>query len=409
MSDKNKGGDKKKGSGRFTRRKLLQLTGISTLGIGSGCLRLQQSDNSNTPVSTSTPEPDPSTATPTSTATSTPTDTPTSSATATPEEETNQENIRAAFVYPGGTESAWTKAHDAGRQSVDDQFEWLETDSTESVAPSSSEEVFRRFAESDYDIIFGTTLPFMDPMISVAQDFPDTYFEICTGTTTRPNMGRYFGRIYEARYLAGIAAGILTETDTLGFVAAFPISEVIRGINSFTLGAASVNDNVSTKVEWVNSFSDSPKERSLAESLIEDGADVIAQHQDTPTSVQVANEFDVWATGYHTSMQDEGGDKYITSPIWNWDVFYESTFRSVRNGTWESDAYWKGLNAGIVDLSEWGPEVPENIKDRVAEVRSQIENDELNVWRNSKFEDASDEFLFGEMDSFVDEIEGEVP
>jgi len=279
----------------------------------------------------------------------------------------------------------------------------------QSVSPEEVEDVFTRFAESGFDIIFGTTLPFMDPMANVAGEFPDIHFEHCSGHTTRPNMGRYFGRIYQARYLTGIASGMLTETDTLGFVAAFPITEVIRNINSFALGAASVNGDVSIKVEFTDAWYDPSTVVSLTERLIDSGADVIAHHQDSSAAVETANNADVWATGYHLSMSDAGGDNYVTSPVWRWSAFYEPTIQSVRTGEWEADSYWEGLSSGVVDLSEWGPDVTENIKEEAADARSQIENGDLGVWSESKFAGESDEFLFREMESFVDPVEGQVP
>jgi basic membrane protein A len=222
-------------------------------------------------------------------------------------------------------------------------------------------------------------------------------------------MGRYMGRIYQARYMAGVAAGMITEANSLGYVAAFPIAEVVRGINAFTLGAASVNDEVTTQVRWTNTWFDPPTEQEAANSLIDEGVDVMAQHQDSPAAVRAANDAGIWSTGYDAPMGEFGGDKYITSPIWNWEEFYSPTVESVRDGSWEADAYWEGLNSGIVDISEWGPNVPEEVKSEVADVRSGIESGDLDVWAGSKFEGESDEFLFQEMSSYVESVQGEVP
>jgi basic membrane protein A len=202
---------------------------------------------------------------------------------------------------------------------------------------------------------------------------------------------------------------MLTEADSLGYVAAFPIAEVVRGINAFTLGAASVNENVSTKVRWTNTWFDPPTEQEAANSLIDEGVDVMAQHQDSPAAVQAAAEADIWATGYDAPMNEQGGDNYVTSPIWHWGEFYAPTVKSVREGTWEADAYWEGLNAGIVDISEWGPQVPDTVTSDVSDVRSGIESGDVDVWAGSKFEGESDEFLFQEMSSYVEQVEGEVP
>jgi basic membrane protein A len=325
-------------------------------------------------------------------------------------ENSGMDTVRAAWVYNSEVgDLGWSWAHNEGRKATAEEFDWLETDFTEAVAPENSERIFRQYANDGFDVVFGCTFGYQDPMASVAEDFPDIRFEHNTGYLTRENMGRYMGRIYQARYMAGVAAGMVTETNTLGYVAAFPIAEVVRGINAFTLGAASVNDEISTKVRWTNTWFDPPTEQEAANSLIDEGVDVMAQHQDSPAAVRAANEADIWATGYDAPMGEFGGENYLTSPIWHWEEFYRPTVESVREGTWEADAYWEGLNAGIVDLSEWGSNVPEEVKTDVAEVRSQIEGGDLDVWAGSQFEGESDEFLFQEMGSYVEEVDGEVP
>jgi basic membrane protein A len=325
-------------------------------------------------------------------------------------EDGGMDTVRAAWVYNSEVgDLGWSWAHNEGRKATAEEFDWLETDFTEAVAPENSERIFRQYANDGFDVVFGCTFGYQDPMASVAEDFPDIRFEHNTGYLTRENMGRYMGRIYQARYMAGVAAGMVTETNSLGYVAAFPIAEVVRGINAFTLGAASVNDEISTKVRWTNTWFDPPTEQEAASSLIDEGVDVMAQHQDSPAAVRAANEADIWATGYDAPMGEFGGDNYLTSPIWHWEEFYRPTVESVREGTWEADAYWKGLNAGIVDLSEWGPNVSGDVKSEVADVRSQIESGDLDVWAGSQFEGESDEFLFQEMSSYVEEVDGEVP
>jgi len=325
-------------------------------------------------------------------------------------ENSGMDTVRAAWVYNSEVgDLGWSWAHNEGRKATAEEFDWLETDFTEAVAPENSERIFRQYANDGFDVVFGCTFGYQDPMASVAEDFPDIRFEHNTGYLTRENMGRYMGRIYQARYMAGVAAGMVTETNTLGYVAAFPIAEVVRGINAFTLGAASVNDEISTKVRWTNTWFDPPTEQEAASSLIDEGVDVMAQHQDSPAAVRAANEADIWATGYDAPMGEFGGDNYLTSPIWHWEEFYRPTVESVREGTWEADAYWKGLNAGIVDLSEWGPNVSGDVKSEVADVRSRIESGDLDVWAGSQFEGESDEFLFQEMSSYVEEVDGEVP
>jgi len=320
------------------------------------------------------------------------------------------DTVRAAWVY--NTEIGdlgWTWAHNEGRKAAAETYDWLETAYAQEVAPSDSKQVFRQYADDGYDIIFGCTFGYQDPMYEVSQEFPDTYFEHNTGYRTRENMGRYAGRLSQVRYMLGVAAGRLTEVNSLGFVAAFPIPEVIRNINAYTLGATSVNDEVTTKVRWTNTWFDPPKEREAAQSLIDEGVDVLAQLQDSPAGVRAANEADIWCGGYSAPMREFGEENYLSSPIWKWDAFYKPTLESVRDGSWEPDAYWEGLNSGVVDRSRWGPEVPEDIKNEVAEIRAGIKSGEIDIWAGSKFDGESTEFLYQEMGSYVENVDGTPP
>jgi basic membrane protein A len=325
-------------------------------------------------------------------------------------EQDQRESVKAAWVSIAVVgDLGWSGAHDQGRQTVAEEFDWLETAYSEAVNPANSQRVIKQYTQEDYDIIFGTTFEYMDPMLQIAEQNSDTLYEHCSGYKTSENMGRYFGRMYQARYLAGVAAGHVTESNQLGYVAAFPIPEVVRGINAFTLGARSVNDEITTKVRWTNTWFDPPKEKEAAQTLIDAGVDVMAQHQDSPAAVKAANNAGIWATGYDAPMAEFGGENYLTSPIWHWEVFYRPTLEAVRNRSWESDFYWEGLNADIVDLSEWGPSVPSDVKNAVSEQRSAIEEGELDVWADSKFADKDETFLFQEMGSYVEGVEGEVP
>jgi basic membrane protein A len=321
-----------------------------------------------------------------------------------------QDTVRAAWVYNSEVgDLGWSWAHNEGRAAVAEQYDWLETAYTEAVAPGDAERIFRQYANDDFDIIFGCTFEYQDPMFTVAEDNPDTLFEHNTGYRTRENMGRYMGRIYQARYLAGQAAGMVTETDTLGYVAAFPIPEVIRGLNAYTLGAASVNDSVTTKVRWTNSWFDPPTESEAASALLDENVDVMAQHQDSPAALTTAADAGIWATGYDAPMSEQAGENYLTSPIWHWEEFYGPTLESVQDSSWESDSYWEGLESGICSLDDWGSEVPQDVKDEVSSSRDGIVSGELDIWAGSQFEGESDEFLFQEMSSFVEHVEGTVP
>jgi basic membrane protein A len=166
---------------------------------------------------------------------------------------------------------------------------------------------------------------------------------------------------------------------------------------------------VTTKVRWTNTWFDPPKEKEASQTLVDAGVDVMAQHQDSPAAVKAANDADSWVTGYDAPMGKFGGDNYLTSPLWHWEKFYEPTLEAVHNKSWNSDSYWKGLNAGIVDIDDWGPSVPKKVKDTVSKKRSAVKGGDLNVWTESKFSGKENSFIFQKMSSYVDGIEGSVP
>jgi basic membrane protein A len=318
--------------------------------------------------------------------------------------------VTAAWLYISEIgDLGWSWAHNEGRKAVEEEFDWVTTTYTEAVPPSDSKRVLEQYASGDADVIFGTTFGYQDPMFNVAKEHPDTIFEHATGYRTRENMGRYMGKIYQPRYLAGQAAGMVTENDNIGYVAAFPIPEVVRSINAMALGARSVNPDATFKIRWVNAWFDPPTSKEAAQSLIDENCDVIAQEQDSPAAVKAAADAGVWASGYNAPMGEFGGENYLISPVWNWEEFYVPTVESVHEGTWESDFLWGGMDTGLPALDGWGPNVPQEVKDTVASTREEIVNGNFNVWEGSKFEGESDEFLFQEMNSFVPGVEGEVP
>lgn len=320
------------------------------------------------------------------------------------------ENVRAAYVYHDVIgDFGWQWAHDQGRRVVDKEFDWLETKIFDNVSPEGSKPMFRQYAIRDFDIIFGTSFDYMNPMYEVAPEFPDVAFEICSGYKQLENLGRYFGRMYQPRYLTGVAAGMLTETNKIGYVAAFPISEVIRGINAFALGVSAVNEEAVVSVEYTGTWNDAAVESKTASQLIDEGVDVMAQHQNYPAAAKTASEAGIWATGYNSPMGEYVGKNYVTSPIWNWEVFYRPTLRAVHEGTWVADFYWKGLASGIVDLSKWGPKVPAEVRGTVSNRREEIEAGTLDVWAGTRFEEFNDEELFREVNSYVDTVAGTVP
>jgi basic membrane protein A len=325
-------------------------------------------------------------------------------------ESSSSSGVSAAFIYQAEvSDVGWDRAHEDARQAVTEEFDWLETEFSEAVSTGNVKRVIEQYIGNGTDVIFGTTFGYMDPIAEMAPDYPDTIFEHCSGFRTKENMGRYYGRLYQARYLCGVAAGMLTETNQMGYVAAFPIPELVRQLNAFMLGARSVNPDVTMSVRWTNGWVNPSAVTQSVNALTDNGADVINNHQTTTAAVETATDNEAWAFTYTTSMSEAGGEYYGSSALFNWEEFYRPTLQAVNNGNWESDAYWKGLDAGVVGVDDFGPQVPDDVVSEVETQQQEIIDGDRTVWQGSEFEGESDEFLFGEMGSYVEGIEGEVP
>ena len=287
------------------------------------------------------------------------------------------EDMNVGFVYvsPIG-DAGWSYAHDQGRLQVE-EMDGVKTSFVEAVAEGpDSERVILNMARKGFDVIFATSFGYMDPMLKVAKQFPDATFMHCSGFKTADNMGNYFGRMYQARYLSGMVAGAMTKSGTLGYVAAFPIPEVIRGINAFTLGAQAMNPDVTVRVVWTKTWYDPATEKEAAKSLLDVGADVIAQHQDSPGPQEAAQEKGVYSIGYNSDMSSFAPKAHLTAPIWNWGPFYVATVEKVKAGDWKAEAHWPGLDNGIVDLAPMSDMVPKDVQDKVMAKKQAIKSGE---------------------------------
>ncbi|PID58141.1 BMP family ABC transporter substrate-binding protein [candidate division KSB3 bacterium] len=314
-----------------------------------------------------------------------------------------EKTMKAAFVYISAVgDHGWSYAHDLARKYMEDSL-GVETAYTENVFGPDIERVIRGYAQKGYDIIFTTSFEYMDPTIEVAADFPNIVFEHCSGFKTAENAGNYFGRIYQARYLSGLVAGKMTKSNIIGYVAAHPIPEVIRGINSFTKGVRETNPEAVVKVVWTGSWYDPAKEKEAALSLISADADVIAQHQDSPAAQEAAQDNNIYSIGYNTDMSHFAPDAHLTAPIWNWKTYYERIVDEVKSGTWTAESYWGGLGDGLVDISDFGPMVPQDVIDMVMDRRQEIIDGTFSVWP-----DTSDEELLS-MNYFIEGVEGKIP
>lgn len=286
-----------------------------------------------------------------------------------------EEPLRIAFIYIGPPgDLGWTYEHDRGRLLLEEEYgDLIETAYVENVEEGpDSARVMRDYAQQGYDVIFATSFGYMDHMVEVAAEFPDVIFEHCSGYKSSDNMATYFGRMYQPRYLSGIVAGRMTENNQIGYVAAFPIPEVVRGLNAFTLGVRSVNPEATVSVVWTNTWYDPVIEREAAVALLDQGVDIIAQHQDTTEPQKAAQEREKLSIGYDSDMGEFVGDTVLTSPMWNWGSYYIETVGEILNGTWETHQYWGSMEDGIVALAPFSDLVPQDVQDEVIEARESI-------------------------------------
>jgi len=329
--------------------------------------------------------------------------------------------FKVAFIYvaPIG-DLGWTYSHDVARLAIEEKFgDKVETAFIENVPEGpDAERVIRDFANKGFNLIFTTSFGFMEPTITVAEEFPDTQFVHISGFKTADNASNVFGRMYQPRYLSGLAAGAATESNIIGYVAAFPIPEVIRGINAFTLGAREANPDAEVRVVWTNTWFDPPKEKEAAEALLAAGADVIAQHQDTTEPQKAAADAGAVSVSYNSDMSAVVGDTVLTGPVWNWAVKYTAIVEEVMNGSYNgSESYWGGLDDGLVGLAPFSSQVSDDTKAAIEEKMDTIVAGEWDVFcgpvtganGNLVVEEGkclSDEEMLS-MDYFVEGVQGE--
>lgn len=329
------------------------------------------------------------------------------------------EKIKVGFIYIGPPgDGGWSYSHDQGRQYLEKEL-GVETIYKESVPEDQeSEKVMRDMIDQGAKVIFATSFGYMDHVEKVAKEFPDVVFLHCSGFKSGENFGNYFGRIEEPRYLSGIVAGLKTKTNKIGYVAAFDIPEVVRGINAFTLGVRSVNPKASVKVVWTNTWYDPTKEKEAAVALLDQGADIIAQHQDTAGPQVAAEEKGAFSVGYHSDMSAMAPKANMTAPVWNWGPYYVSQVKAVMDKTWKTNAYWGGMKDGIVDLAPLTANAPAEAKDKVEKAKADILAGKLNVFAGPIKDQSGKEMVPAgsvlsdkdqlEMKWFVEGVEGKI-
>ena len=333
------------------------------------------------------------------------------------------EPLKVAFAYVGPVgDGGWTFAHDNGRKAVEKEFgDKVDAKTFVEKVPESAdaERVFRDLVGQGSKVIFGTTFGYMEPMLKVAGDNAGVKFEHATGYKTAPNMRTYDSRTYEGAYMAGVVAGKMTKTNTLGVVGSIPIPEVIRNINSFTLGAQSVNPKIKTKVVWVNEWFNPPKETEAATALINGGADVLMQNTDSSAVLQTAEKMGKRAFGWDSDMTAYGPKAHLGSAVINWGPYYIKAVRDVLDGKWETGQSWWGVKEGAIDFVSVAADVPEEAKKKLEEVKAGLKAGTFHPWTGpivgqdgkevlAKDAKADDKFLGG-IKFYVKGVEGKVP
>ncbi|MFV2000551.1 MAG: BMP family ABC transporter substrate-binding protein [Acidimicrobiia bacterium] len=322
------------------------------------------------------------------------------------------EPLKVAFVHVGPVaDKGWSWAHDQGAQAVKAEFGDAVEITTLELIPegSDAQRVFEDLAAAGNKLIFGTSFGYMDPMLAAAENYPDVAFMHATGFKTSANMGNYFGAAEEGRYLSGMAAGAATETNLIGYVAAFPIPEVLRGINAFTLGAQEVNPDVEVQVVWTSTWFDPPIEGTAAESLLDAGADVIAMHQDSAAPGQAAEAAGAKWVGYSTDMSEFAPTAWLTAPTWDWGPLYIEQTKAVIDGTWKPEVIYGNIKDGMVGLAPFGDSVDQATIDLIEERNAQIIDGSFSVFPDTIIDQDGNSIPLGDiftMDYFVKGVIG---
>ena len=330
--------------------------------------------------------------------------------------------LKVGFIYVGPVgDAGWSFAHDLGRKAIEAKFgDKIKTSFVEKVPEGAdAERVIRDLVAQGNKVIFATSFGYMDAMEKVAKDHPEVYFEHATGYKTADNFRVYEARFYEDAYMAGVVAGRMTKTNTLGFVGSFPIPEVLRNINAYTLGAQSVNPKISTKVVWVNTWFDPPKESEAAQSLINAGADVLLQNTDSTAVLQTAEKNGKYAFGWDSDMSAFAPKAHLASCVVNWAPYYEKTINEVLGKTWKTEVTKWGTKEGVNEFAKIAEFVPAEVKAEVEKIKAGLKEGSFAVFKGPLVDSTGKEQLakdavgddkwMGGINFFVKGVEGKPP
>lgn len=293
-----------------------------------------------------------------------------------------QQKLKIGFIYVGPVgDHGWSYQHDVGRKAIEKALgDKVETTYVESVPEADSERAIEQLARTGHGLIFTTSFGFMEPTLKVAKKYPNVKFEHATGFKRAPNLSTYAAKFHEGRYIIGQIAGKMSKTGTIGYVGAFPIPEVVAGINSYFLGAQSVNPNIKIKVVWANSWYDPAKEADAGKALLDQGVDVIAQHTDSPAPLQAAEARGKLGFGQASDMERFAPKAQLTAIVDNWSDYYVARAKAVLDGTWKSEDTWGGLAANMVVMSPY-KNMPDDVKKMADETEAAIKSGKLNTFK----------------------------
>mgnify|MGYP001118399987 CR=1 FL=1 len=332
------------------------------------------------------------------------------------------EPLKIGFVYvsPIG-DAGWTYQHDVGRKEMEKALAGKVTTKYIEIVPegADADRVIRELAQSGHNLIFTTSFGYMNPTIKVAQAFPKVNFNHATGYKTAKNVGTYNARFYEGRYLAGIVAGKMSKSNVAGYVAAFPIPEVVMGINAFARGMRSVNPKAEVKVVWVNSWYDPGREREAADTLISQGSDVVTHHTDSTAAVQAAEAKKVYAVAYHSDMSKYGPNAHLTAVTHNWGEYYTRTAQAALDGKWKVEQPWMGIKENVIRMAPFSKAVPQDVQDLVKKTEADIKAGKFHPFTGPIKDNEGkervaagktiDDATLNKMDYYVEGVQGKLP
>jgi basic membrane protein A len=332
------------------------------------------------------------------------------------------DKVKVGFIYVGPIgDHGWSYQHHQGLKAIEKEFgDKVETTFVENVSEGpDAERVIQQFAQQGSNIIFTTSFGFMNPTLKVAKRFPNVKFEHATGFKRDTNVATYNARFYEGRYVAGIIAGKMTKSNTIGYIGSFPIPEVVMGINAAYLAAKSVNPNVKFKIVWVSSWFDPGKEADAAKALIDQGADVLFQHTDSPAPMKLAEQQGIYAVGQASDMKAFGPKAQLTAIVDDWTPYYIARVKEVLDGSWKSTDVWGGLKSGMLKMAAWNEKIPADVVTLAEDASAKIQSGAfhpftgpLNKQDGTAFlkagEVISDADLSG-MNFYVEGVEGTLP